>query len=86
MNSTAPRTEIRGRDVVALVERLGGEVELSRLRAEAIAAFGLSVDWTNCHGDQFDFDGLVRFLAVKGKLEIDGTTIRMGPVPPCTGH
>ncbi len=75
---------VMGHDLVNLVASLGGEVELEKLREAAAAAFGPDAILANCHGDTFTVDGLVLFLAWKGKLEVDGTRVRTGPVAPCS--
>ncbi len=77
---------VMGHDLVNLVASLGGDVEMEQLRSAAAAAFGPNAILADCHGDTFNVDELVAFLAWKGKLEVDGTRVRVGPVAPCSHH
>ena len=56
------------------------------LRLAAAAAFGHAAFYGNCHGDVFDFEGLLAFLEAKGKLARRGDELFLGPVPACSGH
>jgi probable metal-binding protein len=75
-----------GHALVDLLASLGGEKSFADLEQAAREAFGPDAVFANCHGDSFDFASLVRFLASKGKLAVDGDRVRLGIVPPCSHH
>ncbi len=74
---------IPGHDVLALLAARGGRCAVAELRDSALAAFGGDAVFGNCHGDRFDFDGLMAFLASRGKVVIDGRDAVLGPVAAC---
>ncbi len=77
---------IPGHDVLSLIAERGGRCTVFELQAAAGRAFGAKAVFGNCHGDLFDFDGLLAFLAWKGKLVREGDVVALGHVPACTGH
>ena len=84
--NTVPELIVMGHEVLDLVVANGGRCSLDELRASAAARFGPHVVFSNCHGDRFDFEGLVEFLSGKGKLSRTGDVISLGAVPGCSGH
>lgn len=72
-----------GHDLLSLLLEKGGTCRLEDLRAASVAAHGASAEYHNCHGDSFDFDGVVAFLGQKGKIRIEDGTISLGPAPAC---
>ena len=52
-----------GHEVLYLLHERGGEMKMEALRLLSADAFGSNAIFGNCHGDTFDFDGLLRFLA-----------------------
>jgi probable metal-binding protein len=87
--SASPRVSapvVPGHDVLKLLALAGGRATFTELRLAAAAAFGHAAFYGNCHGDLFDFDGLLRFFEGKGKLARDGDDVILGPVPACSGH
>jgi probable metal-binding protein len=81
-----PATVIPGHDVLALIAARGGRCTVAELKAVAEEAFGSRPVFGNCHGDVFDFEGLLAFLAGKGKLTRTGDEVFLGHVPACSGH
>ena len=77
---------IPGHDVLAILAAGGGRATFLELRLAAAAAFGPGAGYGNCHGDLFDFDGLLAFLESKGKLARHGDDLALGSVPACSGH
>jgi len=72
-----------GHDLLTLLVAKGGSCRLEELRAESIAAHGAQAIYCNCHGDSFDFDGVIAFLGSKGKLRVADGTVAMGMAPAC---
>ena len=86
--SAAPRvsaTVVSGHDVLAILSACGGRATFLELRLAAAAAFGHAAFYGNCHGDLFDFDGLLVFLESKKKLVRHGDDLILGPAPACSG-
>lgn len=81
-----PATAIPGHYVLSLIAARGGRCTLFELRAAAARAFGPDAVFGNCHGDRFDFEGLLVFLEGKGKLARSGDAVVLGVVPACSGH
>jgi len=77
---------VPGHDVLALLAGLGGRATVAELRHAVATAFGPEAVFGNCHGDLFDFDGLLSFLEWKGKLARRGDDLALGQVPACSGH
>ncbi len=77
---------IPGHDVLTLVAARGGRCTVPELRAAAARAFGADAVYGNCHGNFFDFEGLLAFLEGKGKLARSGDVLSLGSVPACSGH
>lgn len=72
-----------GHDLLALVRERGGSVSVEALRAAALALHGPDPVYHNCHGDSFDFDGVLAFLGHKGKITLAGGTVSLGNAPAC---
>ncbi len=72
-----------GHDLLSLLVDRGGALAVEELRAAAAAAHGAGATYHNCHGDSFDFDGVLTFLAVKGKVSLVGGRVSLGHVPAC---
>ncbi|HEX4844893.1 MAG TPA: DUF2492 family protein [Geothrix sp.] len=72
-----------GHDLLTLLMDKGGSCSLEDLRAASIAAHGASATYCNCHGDSFDFDGVIAFLGHKGKIQVAGGTVTLGMAPAC---
>ena len=77
---------IPGHDVLSLVAARGGRCTVLELRAAAARAFGSQAIFGNCHGNLFDFDALLDFLELKGKIARKGDAVVLGVVPACSGH
>jgi probable metal-binding protein len=77
---------VMGHEVLDLILERGGSCTLAELREDARAKFGPEAVFGNCHGDRFGFDGLVEFLASKGKVARQGDDVALGHVPGCSGH
>ena len=77
---------VPGHDVLALIAARGGTCTVFELRAAAARAFGPDAVFGNCHGNLFDFEGLLAFLEWKGKLSRSGELLSLGAVPACSGH
>ena len=72
-----------GHDLLSLLMERGGSCRLEELRAASAAAHGASAVYCNCHGDQFDFDGVITFLGSKGKVQVADGTVTLGMAPAC---
>lgn len=72
-----------GHDLLSLVLARGGSVSVDELRGIASAAHGPAATYHNCHGDSFDFDGVVAFLARKGKVQVVDGVLSLGMAPAC---
>ncbi len=72
-----------GHDLLRLVVERGGACSLEQLRTDSLSAYGAGVTFCNCHGDTFDLEGVLAFLAHKGKLELSGDQVRLGSAPAC---
>lgn len=72
-----------GHDLLRLVVERGGACSLEQLRADAVGAYGAEATFCNCHGDTFDLEGVLGFLARKGKIQFVDGQVRMGNVPAC---
>jgi len=72
-----------GHDLLSLLMEKGGTCRLEDLRAASQAAHGASAIYCNCHGDSFDFDGVVAFLGSKGKLRVVDGSVALGLAPAC---
>lgn len=72
-----------GHDVLSLVMEQGGSISVADLKAAAQAAHGMAAEYHNCHGDTFDLDGVLAFLASKGKITVADGRIAMGNLPAC---
>lgn len=72
-----------GHDLLSLLVERGGSCRLEDLRAASAAAHGASAVYCNCHGDSFDFDGVIAFLGSKGKVQVAGGTVTLGMAPAC---
>lgn len=72
-----------GHDLLSLLVEKGGACRLEDLRAASTAAHGASAIYCNCHGDSFDFDGVIAFLGRKGKIQVADGTVALGMAPAC---
>jgi len=72
-----------GHDLLSLLVAKGGACRVDDLRAAAAAAHGAEAIYCNCHGDSFDFDGVLGFLAHKGKIQLADGQITLGMAPAC---
>jgi probable metal-binding protein len=72
-----------GHDLLGLLVEKGGTCRLEDLRAAAAAAHGASATYCNCHGDSFDFDGVIGFLGGKGKVQVVDGQVTLGMAPAC---
>lgn len=72
-----------GHDLLSLLMEKGGSCRLEDLRAASVAAHGASATYCNCHGDTFDFDGVIAFLVSKGKVQMADGTVTLGMAPAC---
>lgn len=72
-----------GHDLLNLVVARGGACSLEQLRADATAAFGATATFCNCHGDTFDFEGVLAFLGSKGKVRVQDGQVSLGLAPAC---
>jgi probable metal-binding protein len=72
-----------GHDLLSLLLAKGGDCRLEELRAASAAAHGASATYCNCHGDSFDFDGVIAFLGRKGKIQVAGDRVTLGLAPAC---
>ncbi|MBK9797748.1 MAG: DUF2492 family protein [Holophagaceae bacterium] len=72
-----------GHDLLSLLLEKGGTCPLEELQAAAVAAHGNGATYSNCHGDCFDFEGVLGFLGSKGKLTVADGQVSMGVAPAC---
>lgn len=72
-----------GHDLLGLLVEKGGDCNLEDLRAASAATHGASAVYCNCHGDSFDFDGVLAFLASKGKVQVVAGRVALGLAPSC---
>ena len=72
-----------GHDLLGLLLEEGGSCQIEALRAASAAAHGASAIYCNCHGDTFDFDGVIAFLASKGKVQVVNGQVALGMAPSC---
>ncbi len=72
-----------GHDLLRLLVERGGACSLEQLRADAVGAYGAEATFCNCHGDTFDLEGVLGFLARKGKIALVDGQVRLGDVPAC---
>lgn len=72
-----------GHDLLGLLVEKGGGCSLEDLRAASEASHGVSATYCNCHGDNFDFDGVIAFLASKGKVQVTDGRVALGLAPSC---
>ncbi len=72
-----------GHDLRSLLVEKGGACQIEALRAASQAAYGPAAVYCNCGGDRFDFDGVIAFLARKGKVQVSGGSITLGMAPAC---
>jgi probable metal-binding protein len=77
---------VPGHDVLGLLADRGGRLPVAELKSAASTAFGEKAVYGNCHGDRFDFEGLLTFLSSAGKLSLDGDHAALGRNPGCSGH
>jgi probable metal-binding protein len=81
-----PATVVPGHDVLSLIAARGGRCTVFELRAAVARAYGADAVFGNCHGNLFDFEGLLAFLERKGKILTSGDVVALGPAPACAGH
>ncbi|MBI4913675.1 MAG: DUF2492 family protein [Acidobacteria bacterium] len=87
MSEQSQTTEgIYGHEVLRILADHQGAMPVEALRTAAAETFGPGAVFCNCHGDSFDFDGLLAFLASRGKLVVQGGVAALGWVPGCEGH
>jgi probable metal-binding protein len=72
-----------GHDLLSLLVEKGGTCRMEDLRASSTVAHGASAVYCNCHGDTFDFDGVVAFLSSKGKVRVEDGLVSLGTVQAC---
>ncbi len=72
-----------GHDLLGLLVEKGGTCRLEDLRAASQAAHGPAAIYSNCHGDSFDFNGVIAFLGSKGKVQVADGQITLGMAPAC---
>ncbi len=72
-----------GHDLMGLLLEKGGTCPLEDLRAASVAVHGTQAIYCNCHGDSFDFDGVIAFLGSKGKLQVSDGQVKLGMAPAC---
>ncbi len=72
-----------GHDLLSLLVARGGSCRLEELREASVAAHGASAVYCNCHGDSFDFDGVIAFLGGKGKVQVADGLVTLGMAPAC---
>ncbi len=75
-----------GHEVLGILADRGGRLPVADLKSAASAAFGQQAVYGSCHGDRFDFEGLLAFLSSAGKLALDGGVASLGRVPGCSDH
>jgi probable metal-binding protein len=72
-----------GHDLLSLLQEKGGACRLEDLRAASQAAHGAEATYCNCHGDTFDFDGVIAFLGSKGKVQVVDGQVILGLASAC---
>lgn len=72
-----------GHDLLSILVAKGGTCRLEDLRAASVTAHGAEAIYSNCHGDSFDFDGVIAFLGSKGKVQVVEGQITLGMAPAC---
>jgi probable metal-binding protein len=72
-----------GHDLLSLLMEKGGSCRLEDLRTASVAAHGAAATYCNCHGDSFDFDGVIAFLGSKGKIGLVDGKVSLGMAPAC---
>jgi probable metal-binding protein len=72
-----------GHDLLSLLVEKGGACRLEDLRLASAAAHGAGAIYCNCHGDSFDFDGVIAFLGSRGKVSVTDGTVSLGLAPAC---
>ena len=72
-----------GHDLLSLLMEKGGTCLLEELRAASEAAHGKAAVYCNCHGDSFDFDGVIACLGSKGKVSVAEGRVSLGMAPAC---
>ena len=72
-----------GADLLSLLVEKGGTCGLEDLRAASEAAHGKAAVYCNCHGDSFDFDGVIAVLGSKGKIQVADGRVSLGMAPAC---
>ena len=72
-----------GHDLLGLLLDKGGACTLEDLRAVSSAVHGPNASYQNCHGGVFDFDGVIAFLASKGKVQVAEGQVTLGMAPSC---
>ena len=72
-----------GHDLLILLMDKGGACRLEDLHAASVAAHGPAAVYCNCHGDSFDFDGVIAFLGSKGKIQVADGQVSLGVAPAC---
>jgi len=72
-----------GHDLLSLLVEKGGSCPLEDLRAASVAAHGAAPIYCNCHGDSFDFDGVLAFLGSRGKVQVVDGMVAMGMAQAC---
>ena len=75
-----------GHEILGILADRGGRLPVAELKSAASTAFGAQAVYGNCHGDRFDLEGLLAFLASKGKLALEGDVASLGRNPGCSGH
>jgi len=75
-----------GHEVLNILADRGGRLPVAELKGAAAEVFGAEAVYGNCHGDRFDFEGLLEFLASAGKLAVQGEHVSLGRVAGCSGH
>lgn len=72
-----------GHDLLSLLVEKGGACSREDLRSASAMAHGPAAVYCNCHGDSFDFDGVLAFLASKGKITVADDIVSLGVAPAC---
>jgi probable metal-binding protein len=75
-----------GHEVLGILAGRGGRLPVADLKSAAAEVFGAEAVYGNCHGDRFDFEGLLSFLSSAGKVSLEGDVASLGRVPGCSGH
>jgi probable metal-binding protein len=72
-----------GHDLLSLLMEKGGTCTLEELHSASVEAHGTAATYCNCHGDSFDFEGVLAFLGSKGKISVKDDTVTLGLAPAC---